>query len=201
MDEASKTHIEFTIRSLVRAGRTEWVDLVDEVIPELLEGEGFDDDETLAWALSLADATWTGRVAEAATWQRPTGVDRLASTFAALNEKGFVCGGVEGSAYTQSDLLDDLVEKYHVAGGPASPVTGYLGCHMQDIERVIDEPGSLFLTHGRFERAAGNPAVETAEAAVIALRSAGFNIGWDGDPARRIEIREFVWRKDLPARR
>jgi len=197
MNVETQQHLEASVRSLVAAGRTSWSDLLIE-IDDLLEGEGLDDAESTTWCKGFAQDEWRSRVEASAGWSRPTDVERLRQAFDRLVASSFVCGGVDGSAYTQNDLFDDLTERF-MDGGSAAGVVHYLGCHGQDIERCLFGPGTLHLMHGSFTTEGGEPGASAAKAAVRVLQDVGLTANWTGDPSKRIELLNFTWNKEMPA--
>ena len=201
MDEASRTYLSAELQSLVGAARTSWSQLTTEIIPEMLEGEGLSDDASLRWAYDLLGEIWSARLAESQSWERPTDVERLRAAFSALEAADFVCTGIEGSAYTQSDLLQDLYELWAAFGPARERRPRFLGCHAQDIGRAVAGQG-LWLAFGRFvstdKGVTSDADAETASLAVAALRSEGLDVAWDGDPGQRLLLPTFVWRADLP---
>lgn len=201
MDDRVKQHVEASIRSLVAGGRTQWSYLENERVPEIIDGEQIDDPDDQAWLMDFARQTWRERLDESKHWARPTDVYKLAVAYDDLRSKGFACGGITGSAFTQSDVVDDLVQEYEhpedyellCDDGPMS----YLGCHSQDIDRCLFGRGDLLLTHGIFGDADPESVARSAQTAVDALTEAGLSVDWNGDTNRRIALANFAWHKDL----
>ena len=138
-----------------------------------------------AHALSEMDAK---RAAEAG-WPAQTDWDRLAAAFVRL-EAGRVLA-LHNAGYTTSDAHGDA---WHIINTDRRDRwDGFCYYHGQDIERAIQrEP--LFVG---FEAVAEGAAQKTAigERVAAALRDAGFDVDWNGDPETRMSITDLDWKK------
>jgi len=199
VDDKLRKYLTALIRSRIAAGRTPWGHLVGRWLVEVVEAEGLDQ-AAFTELRNVAEVEWIARVSEAQQWRNETDVDRLAQVFKELRTRGFVCSGIEGNAWTQSDLYDDLRAQFDERGGGGKGTAYYLGCHEQDIESCLFQKGALNLMHGKFTDSGGEPHPPAAEAAAARLRSAGFTVNWDGTAETRLQVADFSWHKRLPAK-
>lgn len=68
---------------------------------------------------------------------------------------------------------------------------GWVAFHRQDVERVV-ETGLLFLAYAHRSDRDEDFTVLGREVAER-LTAAGFDVVWDGDPTRRLELHDVQW--------
>jgi len=165
---------------------------------------------------------WDRRVEEQTQWTAPGDFERLSAAFAELERNGIVarmnftccmqCGTTE--------IDDERTPSEPDQNGYPFAQWAYTFFHMQDAERLGDEPSDLYLSYSAFRPAHDlDPALvaaafggdETAKAHMIAhtdqtvgrqvadaLRTQGLSVDWNGDNNQRIRVTDVCWRKPLP---
>ena len=126
---------------------------------------------------------------------------RISTAFAALRKQGFIakasfmcCGGCAGSAI--ADLTEELVD---AGKSPLGAVYFTKQCRsdaMDALERVYTQSDikkvQLLIGYGTIDTSKhgviGLPAVDVGAALVAALREAGLEVDWDGDPDKKIGV-------------
>jgi hypothetical protein len=176
---ARVTEAEEYANTLVRTGFHDQ----DEVLEAVLES--YEDDLSEDEAEELVTRLWETRLAEEATWPETTEVDRLLSTFAALDAAGVVaranftccnnCGHTEIGAEAEDGAR------------------GYVFFHQQDTERAA-EGGGLYLSYGAFPGAATE---SIGHEVVAAMTAANLPTEWNGTAGRRILVSPLTWQLRL----
>ncbi|WP_430336141.1 DUF6891 domain-containing protein [Rhodococcus sp. ACT016] len=172
---------------------------------------------------ALVRQVWNERRDEQKQWTTPGDYMRVAAAFADLEQRGILarmnftccvkCGTVEiDEERTPADPPMD--------GWCPWKQWAYTFFHMQDAERLGDEPADLLLSYSSFRPAPDtDPALIAAACSgdrvaeqemvaytdgvvgrtvVDALRSRGLTVDWNGDTSHRICVTDVVWRKPLP---
>ena len=118
--------------------------------------------------------------------------DCLDQAFAALERSGVVARQNFACCQTcgHAEIGDEIAEAQEKAD-----VVGYTFYHMQDTERAA-EGGGLYLSYGALEQTE-SALQKVGRSIVEALRKEGLKAEWDGDPKKRIEIRDLLWRRRL----
>jgi hypothetical protein len=167
-----------------------------EIIEHALEmvANDYDAGELRPHAERLVCEAVEARRAAERLWPRVTDCDRLAAAFAALERdvalvcrENFSCCGACGAGEIRLEI-----EQERQTG---REICGYVFYHMQDTENAIDGYG-LFLHYGSVLRGP-KAAAAVGQQLVAALRRAGLQVNWDGNPQRRIGVR-FDWKRRLP---
>ncbi len=183
---------------LAVAGGYDEAELIVEDLVELLEYDPEADDFVAGLGVPLVDHV-TGLVTAAldqhrareATFPAVTDCDRISAVFATLAASGIVTG--EDVGMTMSDVRDDLGEALRAARDRGGQAQGWVGFHRQDVDRVVDT-GLLCLAFGAAaEDDASYRAIGREVAAAFA--AAGFQVDWDDDPNRRIELPALTWQR------
>lgn len=175
---------------------------INEMREQLEEGLYLDtEEEELAPELiALLHTTlhekWVARLEEQKAWPSPTDNDRLAAAFSALEAGGILarenwtccqtCGHGE---------MDDEMQKYIEEKGH-KPL-GYTFFHQQATEAAAEGLG-FYLAYGA-EAPTNEAAVQVGHQVVSTLQQHGIRAEWDGDLRRGILIRDFEWKRRLPA--
>ncbi|WP_188583144.1 DUF6891 domain-containing protein [Azorhizobium oxalatiphilum] len=157
---------------------------------ELIEDFVLDEPELDPEALQAEVEAEMARKAKAEReWPSVTDCDRLDAAFEALPEAKILA--LHNAGYTMSDGHSDAAEA--LAQQPAGTYQGYCFYHTQDIETAL-EARQLFIA---FDHVDGDVPEKKAigERLFAALKAAGLKPDWDGDPGRRIELKEFSWRR------
>ena len=126
-----------------------------------------------------------------ASFPEVTDCDRLDSVFDQLAMSGILTGQDVGT--TMSDVRDDMWEAVDQARRCGEPARGWVAFHRQDVDRVVDT-GTLCIAYAALTDLDDDFRIIGTEVAE-ALRSAGFEVDWNGDPARRIELHGLAWQK------
>lgn len=196
-------------------------DEICEAARDCVEG-GFENDELGRQIDAVVREVWDRRLGEQTQWAGPGAFERVSAAFAELERNGIVarmnftccmqCGITE--------IDDERTPSEPDENGYPFAQWAYTFFHMQDAERLGDEPSDLYLSYSAFRPAHDlDPALvsaafggdETAKAQMIAhtdqtvgrqvadaLRAQGLSVDWNGDNNQRIRISDVRWRKPLP---
>lgn len=197
----------FELSERLRLAVTGGYDSADQIVEDLVELFEYDpdaDDFVAGLGAPLVDhvtelvtAALDDHLAREATFPAVTDCDRITAAFATLEGSGIVTG--EDVGVTMSDVRDDLGEALRAARDRGEQARGWVGFHRQDVDRVVDT-GVLFLAFGTptddddAYRAIGREVAH-------ALSAAGFQVAWDDDPNRRIELPGLTWQRRRSTRR
>jgi len=184
--------IEETVARRIREGFDGFEGVIERCVEYLSDEHEGADLEPLVRTAAVAE--WARVREEQASWPVPTDCDRLDRAFAALERSGivarhnFTCCQTCGHA----EIFDEIAGVQNPSG-----VWGYTFYHMQDTEHAAEGYGLCFAYGAREE---GEAALQKVGHAVAeALRREGLKVAWDGSVKKRIEVKEFVWRRRLPA--
>jgi hypothetical protein len=159
-------------------------DDIQEMIGDVLE---HDADEAMLRA--AVESELAAKATAEKTWPRVTDCDRLDAVFAELARGGVIA--LQNAGYTMSDGYSDVAER--LAERDRDQVKGYCFYHGQDLERAV-AGGGLMLAFGNLDaEPAGKHAV--GELVAVALRKAGFEVDWNGDPEKRIHLLRIDWKR------
>ncbi|GHG62110.1 DUF6891 domain-containing protein [Streptomyces griseocarneus] len=185
LDEEERELLEDRLRELLVGGYTTRAELAEVAEDYLVSGDRRP--VSHAQARQLADLMWQERVEEQASWEGTTDPERLSLVFAALDAAGitarenFTCCRTCG----QSEI-----------GAEAAPdARGFVYFHTQCTDSAAAGYG-LTLLYGGFDGSADTTAAIGEEVA-SALRSAGLQVDWNGDPSRALTVTPLDWRKRL----
>ncbi|MGU3494404.1 DUF6891 domain-containing protein [Xanthobacteraceae bacterium A53D] len=123
-------------------------------------------------------------------WPEVTDCDKLDTAFAALADAKIL--GLHSAGYTMSDGHDEAAEA--LADEPEGAFVGYCFYHGQDIESALDSGDAMFIAYDHVDGDVPDK-VAVGETVMAALRAAGLKPDWNGDAKRRIELKDFVWRR------
>ena len=116
-----------------------------------------------------------------------TDPERLSELFRQLEASGIAAR--ENVGFTQRDLASEMWELLH----QRPELRGFVAFHGQDLERVVDD-GVLLLSFAHRSDQDEDFAVIGREVADRA-REAGFDVVWNGEPTRRIELHGIRWQR------
>ena len=157
---------------------------IQEMVGDVLE---HDADEAMLRAAVGSELAAKATAEEA--WPRVTDCDRLDAVFAELDRGGVIA--LQNAGYTMSDGYSDVGER--LADRDRDQVKGYCFYHGQDLERAL-AGGGLMLAFGNLDaEPTGKGAV--GELVAAALRKAGFEVDWNGDPEKRIHLPRIDWKR------
>ena len=173
----------------------------DQIIEDLVELVEYDPDAheyiaglglplTEHMTTLVNDALALHNAAEA-SFPEVTDCDRLDSAFDQLATSGILTGQDVGM--TMSDVRDDMWAAVDQARRRGQGARGWVAFHRQDVDRVVDT-GTLCIAYAAATDLDDDFRLIGTEVAE-ALRSAGFEVDWNGDPARRIELHGLAWQK------
>lgn len=220
LSEADIVAVREQARELVVPGFATF-DEICEAARDCVEG-GFENDELGRQIDAVVREVWDHRLGEQTQWTAPGDFERLSAAFADLERNGIVarmnftccmqCGTTE--------IDDERTPSEPDENGYPFAQWAYTFFHMQDAERLGDEPSDLYLSYSAFRPAHDlDPALvaaafggdETAKAHMIAhtdqtvgrqvadaLRTQGLSVDWNGDNNQRIRVTDVCWRKPLP---
>ena len=127
-------------------------------------------------------------------WPAETDCDRLDRAFVALATQRIIA--VQNAGYTLDEGFADVAEA--LASADRSRFFGYCLYHGQDVERAVNGQG-LMLAFGVVSEDDSRKA-EVGNKVRDVLQSFGFEVRWDGDAERRIEIPHIDWKRRLTTR-
>ncbi|GAB7529285.1 hypothetical protein PS3A_16940 [Pseudomonas sp. 3A(2025)] len=158
------------------------VEEMTEMVDDILE-----DDCNGAMLKRLIEPQLQNKREAQQAWPTVTSCDRLDKVFERLHQAGICALGNAG--YTMSDGFSEVAEATHDM--PEGLYHGFCFYHGQDVERAIEE-GGLMIAFGAM---ADDPAhsLRVAQKICDALKTAGFDVAWDGTVQQRIEIPGFQW--------
>jgi hypothetical protein len=182
------SEVQREINMLV-CGGFEPQDRIVEILTEEMYEPGELDAEEVEAAIGVAIKKLAR---EKRSWPDVTDCDRLDAVFLALEAKHVVA--LHYAGYTQSDGYEDVSEAYHHRPDK-DKVVGYCFYHAQDLERAVKGDG-LYLAFGPMD-----PKNEETEGPTVGtlianeLRSAGFEVQWDGTFNQRIFVPKIDWKR------
>ena len=193
---AHETYFREEAWALIAPGFT----TLDEVLEVMIELVEYDDDNpmTAARAEQIVRHYWAHRQAElvAPGPRTPSDDERVTRAFVSLHLQGIVAKMNAGFD------TDEAIAECESAVATTASGPGFVFFHGQDAARLAYPGATLYIGYGAVV-APGPGWVEVAEkvanAAVAAFREQGLDAQWDGDIDHRIELRNVVWRKPLPA--
>jgi hypothetical protein len=197
------TYLREVVRLAV-AGGYDSRDRIIESATELLEYDpaattllGELADTPRAYVGGLVDAALDEHRNAERSFPATTDCDRLAMAFERLRGAGVLAA--EDVGYTSSDVRDEMWSALDDAARSGSPARGWVAFHRQDVERAVDS-GLLYIAYAAASDR-DEDFVGIADEAAQALRNAGLNVTWEGDPSKRIEIHGMTWQRRRHPRR
>ncbi|MCA9913034.1 MAG: hypothetical protein KC496_06780 [Anaerolineae bacterium] len=184
--------LEATIRTQVRSGFYSRSQVMETIRAEYLSDSAFTPWLTEDRIRQMTDQEITQQLQTQRNWPRFTDCDRLDTAFAALEREGIVARQDYSCCQTcgHKDIQDELAQ--------SGEIRGYVFFHHHDTEMALAGHG-LMLSYGARD---GNDReqVQVGQRIVFALRDAGLQIAWSGNPYERIYIRHFNWQRRFPMR-
>ena len=176
MDQDLVDEIEYLIELLTKSGFFD----VDE-IGEILEDQFIEEEIDFSkFKISLNNSA-------------NINFNKLEEVFKALSRNDIVA--IHNCGYDIEEGVADAFElNVHLINNKFHP-EGFCFYSFEDIEEAIEEE-KLKITFGDFENNE-NKALEIGEIVADALKSAGFNLNWDGTINNQIEINPFEWDKSF----
>lgn len=126
------------------------------------------------------------------TWSRKTDCDALDSAFAALEREGITTRHDYACCQTCGH------NNIHEESEQGRSIQGYVFYHHQDTEKALAGYG-LMLSYGALNTDE-RTRLKIGQRIVFALRDAGLEVAWSGNPYERIYIRHFNWQRRFPMR-
>lgn len=194
---ATLSGLDETARFEVHAGYRSTQEIRDLLVervehdPETEAAFAADRDLSLRAVDELLDRHVAEHAATAQDFPTPTDPERLTAVLDGLRDSGILAG--ENRGYTQSDLSGEMWDELR----EHPQARGWTGFHEQDLDRAM-HTGLLYLSFAHRSDLDADFALIAGEVA-DALRAAGFDVGWDGDPDARIEVRGIRWQRRRPA--
>jgi hypothetical protein len=182
------------VRELIRS-RVEWGLDAPERIVEIACLEAFQPgDVDPDWAREEVAATIEAkRIAESA-WPETLDTDRLDAAFAELRGRGVLCFHDLGVSH--DDPVHEAQRAWKKAGGAPSGSDGWCAYSRRGVEDAAAGRG-LALAFGSFT--SPEQAIKVGRRIEHRMQAAGFDVVWDGDPAKRIVLRDFdIRRRGMP---
>jgi len=188
-------------RDLVWAGfhgRAEIIEMIPEFFNITVEESA---------VAEIVDSEFARKAEAEKTWPERTDCDRLDAAFAALDERGIIAKQYAG--YTQSDAHSDIAEALGDAELEGEDkYTGYCFYTAQDVESLLAGQHELHLGFGtnleqasEVAQALGAPdnvgAIEAGQLICAVLKEFDFDTRWDENPATRIAVQNFDWKRRL----
>ncbi len=157
---------------------------VEEMIDDIV-----DEECNIQLVRSLIGPEFRQKQADEHSWPAVTDCERVDKVFYSLHEEG-ICA-LSNAGYTMSDAYSDVSEA--VAQAPAGHYQGFCFYHGQDVDRAIDSQGLMFAFGDLADDA--EASLQVGHKVAKALRSAGFEIDWDGTIETRINVPKFDWKR------
>ncbi|MDT9592257.1 hypothetical protein RDV89_04220 [Nocardioides zeae] len=106
-----------------------------------------------------------------------------------------------GAAFDAREAArDGYAAALALADDRGAPSLGYVYAHTQDLARLVVD-GVLVLGFSDMSGGGGDPSAAVGQVVTEALRSAGLQVDWNGDPRSRLAVGPLVWARpfDLDA--
>lgn len=94
-----------------------------------------------------------------------------------------------------SEGMEDMSERYHLAGGESSGIVGYCFYHRQDMECALAAQ-ELLLAFGDI-RGGTRKGVMVGKRIRTSLERVGLAVAWSGEINKRLIIKPFHWQRRL----
>jgi hypothetical protein len=163
---------------------------IDAMIDDIIDDDNKVDESLVRAAVQ---PEFEKKMTAESSWGKITDCDRLERAFAELNEAGVIA--LHNAGYTMSDGFAEVDEV--LSRRRREDVRGYCFYHEQDVESAV-AGGGLMLFYGDLA-ADESQKVAIGETVQTALRKAGFEVDWTGDPGQRIFIPGFDWKRRASA--
>ncbi|NDV77579.1 hypothetical protein [Dysgonomonas sp. 511] len=173
----------------IKSGFDSLEDIIDDTL-EAIEDEGWESEIPEEWVKETVTREYNKNMEESKKWQHPTDTEKLHTVFDNLCKKKIVA--LHNAGYTLSEAVYDCQEVWADLTDIGIKPIGYCYYHGQDLERVI-ESGSLNIGFDGEKPKNDKEAIAIANIIVAELKSAGFNVNWNGSASKRIEVTGFNW--------
>jgi len=184
--------LEASIITQVRSGYSSRGQVLETVREEYLNDSAFTPWLTEDRVRQMIDQAITQQLQAQRTWPRHTDCDALDAAFAVLEREGIVARQDYSCCQTcgHNNIQRELAQN--------SGVRGYVFFHHHDTEMALAGHG-LMLSYSAM-RDNEREQVQVGQRIVFALRDAGLETAWSGNPYERIYIRHFNWQRRFPMR-
>lgn len=184
-----RAQIEETAWYMVRGGFDSHEEIVDFIAEVMAEENNVTNIEPLIE--HIVDQSFGRHYEQEQTWDAPTDCDKLDEVVENLREAGIVFQVTTGccSRCALEKVLSDIDE---MSGG--TEVMGYAFSYRHDIADALRE-NVLHVSFSALEDGDDEGDEAIGESVVAALKEAGLEPEWSGDPSTRIRVSNFVWRK------
>jgi len=189
----NQQYIDEIIHSHIRTGFYSIPDIKNMVI-ETVEDNSFEKEFSKSWIKSRITQEHQKLLTESKKWKKPTDVDLLIKAFNELVKSGII--SLHNAGYTNSDGEDEVQEIATSLKNKSikSPI-GYCFYHQQDLERaLIPTDSALYLSFGTLNNTNHN-TIEIGQKIVNILQKYHFQVKWNGNDDKKIEILNFKWQK------
>lgn len=164
-------------------------EMFDGIQDMFYDEDDFDED----WLRRAIAEKYARHQQDSLTWQHPTDFEKLSAVFDALIGQKIVC--LHKAGYTKQDGEGDCEAIIQTLQEQGIQALGYCYYHTQDLERAIDpDIRNLFLGFDSATRDE-EKAISIAHTIVAGLAAQGFEVNWNGEVGRRIEIKNIRWQK------
>lgn len=159
-----------------------------ESISELFYDEDFD----YNWFKTEIDKRFSSHLKDSVKWKNPTDFERLVNVFDQLNKEKII--SLHKAGNTRQDSEGDCIEIIEELQAIGIKVKGYCYYHSQDLQRVLENNGILFIGYDSNERD-DKIAFEIANRIIELLKQNRFRTAWNGSIETRIEVKNIDWKK------
>jgi hypothetical protein len=188
MDQETKEDVLAEIEILTKSGFYHKGEIL-EIIDDLFYGEDVDFD----FVKSELNIAIEKQEAEEKNWEEETDFDRLESAFDEITENKIIA--IHNCGYTLTDGIQDSFEVYYQLENKNIVAEGFCFYHFQDIEGAI-EFNKLLIGFGDFKDNE-EKSLEIGQKVAEILKKHNFEIKWEEDINKRIEITLIEWKKRL----
>lgn len=157
---------------------------VDEMIDDILEG-GEDED----FLRAAVKPEFENKAEQEKLWPAETDCNRLDAAFSALETYKVLA--LHNAGYSMSDGHQEAFEVMQDRG--KNNFIGYCFYHGQDVEHALAGHG-LMIAYDSVTNDV-TEMLKIGEMVVSVLQTAGFEVEWDGNPQKRINIPNFDWKR------
>ncbi|PCJ64891.1 MAG: hypothetical protein COA58_11500 [Bacteroidetes bacterium] len=163
-------------------------DLFESISELFYDEDDFDD----YWFKMEIEKQFSSHQKNSENWKKPTDFEKLVKVFDQLNKESIV--SLHKAGHTRQDGEADcreIIEELEASGIIAK---GYCYYHSQDLERIIEASGTLFIGYDSNQHI-DKIGYEIANRVIELLQENGFQTEWNGSLDSRIEIKSIVWEK------
>ena len=170
------------------------VEKIKEAIIEEVEDNGFEDEISEEWINSTIENEYEKLKEERQNWKSPTDTEKLIKAFNDLCKENIIA--LHKAGYTTSDGESDVAEVEAELRKSGVISDGYCFYHEQDLARAISpEDSRLTIAFNKIDNSNDEVAIQVGRRVVKKLKEHGFDIIWNENATRKIEISNFKWEK------